>query len=133
MKKEKIIEIVKNEMAINYTKYNEILKIIQEKMNYKISFKTLYFIKNEYNITFDNSKRLEAAFLRTHGVKNCGMLPEVKEKIKETTLKNYGVDCSWKSKDVIKKIKQTKKERYDKVIIFLKYNYKIKYFPERRF
>lgn len=50
----------------------------------------------------------------TYGVENVNLLPEIREKIKETNLKKYGVEYSLQDEDIRNKGRETCKEKYGK-------------------
>jgi hypothetical protein len=80
--------------------------------------KPLSFIRitDGYTKTCGDSKccweNIKEAVLKKYNVENVWQLDSVKEKIKETNLKNTGYECSLKNPECRQKGKETKKERY---------------------
>lgn len=55
---------------------------------------------------------VKANLLASRGVENVSQLPEVREKVKRTSIERFGVECSWQSEDIKKRIKDVMIERY---------------------
>lgn len=108
----KIKQLIEKAKSVDFLSNDEIIKLIKDSLDFDVNYKLIYHVVNKYNITYDNSKRLKNVFIKRFGVDNPGRLPEVKEKIKKTNLKNGGCAYSFQRPDVIKKIKQTKLDRY---------------------
>lgn len=59
-----------------------------------------------------NSKAFKD-YLKSHGVENTFQIPEVKEKIRRSNIKNFGVPYPMMSTAIQEKAKHTKKQRYN--------------------
>lgn len=107
-------------MEISYEKiYNlyivENLSVKEVMERLKISKATFGKLVKKFNIVKSQdlkNKVRERTNLKLYGVKSKSMLPEVKEKFKQSCLEKYGVDNPNKSREVREKIEKTNLEKY---------------------
>ena len=110
---DEIINTMKEAIVKNFLTQNEVIDLIKNKFNYDVKPKFMHTMINKYNIHADNKERLKNVSIKHFGVENPWQAKSVKDKIKQNNLENYGVEYNWQREDVKQLIKQTKLERYD--------------------
>lgn len=66
----------------------------------------------EYYLNSEDCKQKTEAYLQNHNVSNVMHIPEVKENLRKTIQKIYGVDCCFQSEEVKEKIRETNLVKY---------------------
>ena len=87
--------------SFSQPRYHDILK---EKMKEKYGA--------EYYLNSEDCKQKTEKYLQNHNVSNVMHIPEVKENLRKTVQKIYGVDCCFQSEKVKEKIRETNLVKY---------------------
>ena len=66
----------------------------------------------EYYLNSEDCKQKTEKYLQNHNVSNVMHIPEVKENLRKTVQKIYGVDCCFQSEKVKEKIRETNLVKY---------------------
>ena len=84
----------------------------QPRYHDKLKEKMLEKYGSEYYLNSEDCKEKTEAYLQNHNVSNVMHIPEVKENLRKTVQKIYGVDCCFQSEKVKEKIKETNLVKY---------------------